>query len=141
MARTPLAARIRIDPSYSDGYDDDYLGGLGGQNMSLAELRSPIEQMARTPQHIQFAESEPDQPSVPVVSRTTQGTELETRQMVSMQLMEEQIRRLQDEIQEIRRKKWSKWRQTRSQDGFKWAHSSRGTTEDSAPRYEFTAYR
>ena len=71
--------------------------------MSLGELRSPIEQMARTPQHIRFAESEPDQPSIPVVSRTTQGTELETRQMVSMQLMEEQIRRLQDEIQEIRR--------------------------------------
>ena len=84
MARTPLAARIRIDPSFSDGYDSDYLGGLGGQNMSLAELRSPIEQMARTPQHIRFAESEPDQPSIPVVSRTTQGTELETRQMVSM---------------------------------------------------------
>ena len=52
MARTPLAARIRIDPSFSDGYESDNLGGLGGQNMSLAELRSPIEQLARTPSHI-----------------------------------------------------------------------------------------
>ena len=52
MARTPLAARNRIDPSISDGYDSDNLGALGGQNLSLAELRSPIEQMARTPQHI-----------------------------------------------------------------------------------------
>ena len=66
LARTPLAARTRIDPSFSDGYDSDNLGALGGQNMSLAELRSPIEQMARTPQHIRFAEAEPDQPAITI---------------------------------------------------------------------------
>ena len=103
MARTPLAARTRIDPSFSDGYDSDNLGALGGQNMSLAELRSPIEQMARTLQHIRFAESEPDQPAITVVSRTTKDCEMQLRQTVSMQLMEEQIRRLQDEILEIRK--------------------------------------
>ena len=103
MARTPLAAKTRIDPSFSDGYDSDNLGALGGQNMSLAELRSPMEQMARTPQHIRFAESEPDQPAITVVSRTTNDCEMQSRQTVSMQLMEEQIRRLQDEILEIRK--------------------------------------
>ena len=36
MARTPLAARTRIDRSFSDGYDSDNLGALGGQNLSLA---------------------------------------------------------------------------------------------------------
>ena len=96
MARTPLAARTRIDPSFSDGYDSDNLGALGGQNMSLAELRSPIEQMARTPQHIRFAESEPDQLAITVVSRTNNDCEMQLRQTVSMQLMDEQIRRLQD---------------------------------------------
>ena len=59
MAITPLAARIRIDPSFSDGYESDHFGGLGGHNLSLAELRSLIEQMVRTLAHIQFAESEP----------------------------------------------------------------------------------
>ena len=104
MARTSLAARIRIDPSFSDGYESNHFGGLGGHNLSLAELRSPIEQMARTPTHVRFAELEPDQlVEIPVVSRITQDSELQTRQMVSMQLMEEQIRCLQDEIQEIRR--------------------------------------
>ena len=101
MARTPLAARIRIDPSFSDEYECDNLGGLGSQNLSLAELRSPIEQMARTPQHIRFAES--DQPAIPVVSRSIQDCGMQMRQTVSMQLMEEQIRRLQDEIQEIKK--------------------------------------
>ena len=96
MARTPLAAMTRIDPSFSDGYDSDNLGALGGQNMSLAELRSPIEQMARSPQHIRFAESEPDQPAITVVSRTTNDCEMKLRQTVSMQLIEEQIRRLQE---------------------------------------------
>ena len=103
MARTPLAARIRIDPSFSDGYESDNLGGLGSQNLSLAELCSPIEQMARTPQHIRFEESEPDQPAITVVSRKIQESESQTRQMVSMELMEEQIRRLQEEIHEMRR--------------------------------------
>ena len=104
MARTPLAARIRIDPSYSDGYESDHFGGLGGHNLSLAELRSSIEQMARTPTHIRFAESEPDQlVEILVGNSVTQDSELQNRQMVTMQLMEEQIHRLQDEIQEIRR--------------------------------------
>ena len=67
MAITPLAARIRIDPSFSDGYESDHFGGLGGHNLSLAELRSLIEHikgedanaLVRTPTHIKFAESEP----------------------------------------------------------------------------------
>ena len=59
--------------------------------------------MARTPQHIRFAESEPDQLAITVVSRTTNDCEMQSRQTVSMQLMEEQIRRLQDEILEIRK--------------------------------------
>ena len=71
--------------------------------MRLAELRSPIEQMARTPQHIRFAESEPHQPAITVVSRTNNDCEMQLRQTVPMQLMEEQIRRLQDEILEIKK--------------------------------------
>ena len=97
-------ARIRIDPSFSDGYKSDHFGGLGGQSLRLAELRSPIDLMARTPTYIRFAESEPDQlAEIPVVSRPTQDSDLQTRQMVTIQIMEEQIRCLQDEIQEIRR--------------------------------------
>ena len=72
MARTPLAARIRIDPSFSDGYESDHYGGLGGHSLSLAELRSPIDLMARTPTHVRFVGSEPDQlAEIPVVSRLT----------------------------------------------------------------------
>ena len=42
MARTPLAARTRIDPSFSDGYESDNLGALGSQHMSLATVASGI---------------------------------------------------------------------------------------------------
>ena len=28
MARAPLAAKIRIDPSFSDGYESNHYGGL-----------------------------------------------------------------------------------------------------------------
>ena len=73
-------ARIRIDPSFSDGYESDHFGGLGGQSLRLAELRSPIDLMARTPTYIRFAESEPDQlAEIPVVSRPTQDSDLQTR--------------------------------------------------------------
>ena len=74
-----------------------------GDWLSLAELRSPIDQMARTPTHIRFAESEPNQlAEIPAASRLTQDSDLQTRQMVTMQIMEEQIRCLQNEISEIR---------------------------------------
>ena len=54
MARTPLAARITIDPSFSDGYESNQSGELGSQSLEGAEIRSPIDLTSRTPTHIRF---------------------------------------------------------------------------------------
>ena len=58
MARTPLAARISIDPAFSDGYESNQSGELGGHSQVEAEVQSPIDLTSRTPPHIRFAESE-----------------------------------------------------------------------------------
>ena len=61
MARTPLAARILIDPAFSDGYDSDHSGELGGQSLVEADIQSPIDLTSRTPTHIRFAEADQNQ--------------------------------------------------------------------------------
>ena len=58
MARTPLAARILIDPAFLDGYESNQSGKLGGHSLVEAQIQSPYDLMSRTPTHIRFAESE-----------------------------------------------------------------------------------
>ena len=43
MARTPLAARILIDPAFSDGYESNQSGEGGGLFLVEAEMQSPID--------------------------------------------------------------------------------------------------
>ena len=62
MARTPLAARIFIDPAFSDRYESNHSGKLGGHSLVEAEMNSPIDLTSRTPTHIRFAESANSQP-------------------------------------------------------------------------------
>ena len=57
MARTSLAARIMIDPAFSDGYESNQSGELGGHSLVEAEVQSPVDLTSRTPTHIRFAES------------------------------------------------------------------------------------
>ena len=38
MARTPLAARILIDPAFSDGYESNQSGEGGGHSLVEAEI-------------------------------------------------------------------------------------------------------
>ena len=61
MARTPLAARILIDPAFSNGYESNQSGEGGGLSLVEAEMQSPIDLTSRTPTHIRFAESENSQ--------------------------------------------------------------------------------
>ena len=58
MARTPLAARILIDPAFSDGYESNQSGDFGGNSLVEADIQSPIDLTSRTPTHIRFAELE-----------------------------------------------------------------------------------
>ena len=61
MARTPLAARILIDPAFSDGYESNQSGEGGGHSLVEADIQSPIDLTSRTPTHIRFAEAESSQ--------------------------------------------------------------------------------
>ena len=84
MARTPLAARIKIDPSFSDGYESNHsFSDEFGHSLNLAEFRSPIDLTSRIPTHIRFAESEPNQLAAIPVANT--DSDLQIRQMVTMQ--------------------------------------------------------
>ena len=56
LARTSLAARILIDPTFSDGYDSNHSGELGGHSLVEAEINSPIDLTSRTPTHIRLSE-------------------------------------------------------------------------------------
>ena len=61
LAQTPLAARILIDPAFSDGYESNQSGEGGGHSLAEAEIQSPIDLTSRTPTHIRFAEAESSQ--------------------------------------------------------------------------------
>ena len=43
MAKTPQATRIMIDPAFSDGYESNQSGELGGQSLGIADIQSPID--------------------------------------------------------------------------------------------------
>ena len=43
LARTSLAARISIDPAFSDGYESNHSGKRGGHSLEEAEIRSPVD--------------------------------------------------------------------------------------------------
>ena len=104
MARTPLAARILIDPAFSDGYESNQSGEGGGLSLVEAEIQSPIDLTSRTPTHIRFAEAENSQ----LVERQPANrgigiSENQTSQRSALSEMAAEISRLRTEISEIRR--------------------------------------
>ena len=104
MARSPLAARILIDPAFSDGYESNQSGEGGGHSLAEAEIQSPIDLTARTPSHIRFAESEQSQlVEHQVASRSSRNFDSRSIQRTAMSDMAEEISRLRSEISEIRR--------------------------------------
>ena len=94
MARTPLAARISIDPTFSDGYDSNHSGELGGHSLEEANFRSPIDLTARTPTYIRFAESGQNQlvehPAA-AADRLNRDSESNSNQRITIRDMAEQI--------------------------------------------------
>ena len=129
MARTPLAARILIDPAFSDVYESNHSGELGGRSLVEADIQSPIDLPSRTPTHIRFAELGMSQlVEHQAADRVIRDSEPISSQMIAVRSMEEEIRH-------------PKWRRSRFKDEFKWATRPRGIFEDSAPRSEFTVDR
>ena len=48
MARTPFAARILMDPAFSDGYESNQSGELGGHSLVEAcQTRYPVRVRVR----------------------------------------------------------------------------------------------
>ena len=104
MARTPLAARILIDPAFSDGYESNQSGEGGGRSLVEAEIQSPIDLPSRTPTHIRFAESEQSQlVEHQTASRSSRNFESRLIQRTAMSDIAEEISRLRSEISEMRR--------------------------------------
>ena len=104
MARTPLAARILIDPAFSDGYESNQSGEGGGLSLVEAEVQSPIDLTSRTPTHIRFAESGQNQlVEHPAADRLNRDLESNSNQRITIRDMAEQISRLESEISEMRR--------------------------------------
>ena len=104
MARTPLAARIMIDPAFSDGYESNQSGELGGHSLVEANIQSPYDLTSRTPSHIRFAEAEQNQlVEHPAASRLIRDSESDSSQRITISEMAEQISRLRSEISEMRR--------------------------------------
>ena len=104
LARTSLAARISIDPTFSDGYDSNHSGELGGHSLEEANFQSPIDLTARTPTHIRFAESGQNQlVEHPAADRLNRDSESNSNQRITIRDMAEQISCLQSEIPEMRR--------------------------------------
>ena len=93
MARTPLAARIMIDPAFSDSYESNHSGDLGGQNLGMADIQSPIDITSRTPTHIRFAEAEQNQlVEHPAAGRLIRDSESNSSQRISIRDQAEQTR-------------------------------------------------
>ena len=104
MARTPLAARISIDPAFSDGYESNYSGEVGGHSLEEAEIRPPIDLTSRTPMHIRFAESGLNQlAEYPAASGSNLDQESYSSQIIAIRNMKEQLSHHQSEISEMRR--------------------------------------
>ena len=104
MARTPLAARILIDPAFSDGYESNQSGEGGGLSLVEAEMQSPIDLTSRTPTHIRFAEAESSQlVEHQPANRGVRSFETQLSQRTALSDMAVEISRLRSEISEIRR--------------------------------------
>ena len=104
MARTPLAARIMIDPAFSDGYESNQSGEGGGQSLAEANIQSPYDLTSRTPSHIRFAEAEQNQlVEHPVAGRLIRDSESDSSHRITISDKAEQISRLRSEISEMRR--------------------------------------
>ena len=138
MARTPLAARILIDPAFSDGYESNQPGELGGHSLVEAEVQSPIDLASRTPTHIRFAESGQSQlVEHPAADRSNRDFGSHSSQRTAISDMADEISRQRSEISEMRRLSPAgeispKWWNNRIKDGFKWADRPRGIKRDSA---------
>ena len=104
MARTPLAARIMIDPVFSDGYESNHSGDEGDQSLGMADIQSPIDLTSRTPTHIRFAEAEQIQlVEHPAAGRLSRDSESNSSQRITIRDQAEQISRPRCEISEMRR--------------------------------------
>ena len=104
MARTPLAARILIDPAFSDGYESNQSGAIGGHSLAETEIQSPIDLTSRTPTQIRFAESDQSQlVEHPAAGRLNRDSESNSNQRIAIRDMLKQISRLQFEISGMRR--------------------------------------
>ena len=104
MARTPLAARILIDPAFSDGYESNQSGEGGSHSLVEAEIQSPIDLTSRTPTHIRFAESENSQlVEHQPANRGGRSFENQLSQRTALSDMAVEISRLRSEISEMRR--------------------------------------
>ena len=83
-----------MDPTFSDGYDSNYSGELGGHSLEEANFQSPIDLTARTPTHIRFAESEQNQlvehPAA-AADRLNRDSESNSNQRITIRDMAEQI--------------------------------------------------
>ena len=104
IARTPLAARILIDPAFSDGYESNNSRELGSHSLVEADIQSPIDFRSRTPTHIRFAESEQNQlEEHPAAGRLNRNLESHSSQPMTIREQADRISRLESEISEMRR--------------------------------------
>ena len=104
MARTPLAARILIDPAFSDDYESNQSGEGGGRSLVEAEIQSPIDVTSRTPTHIRFADSTNSQlVEHQPANRSLRNLEMQSSQRIAISEMALEISRLRSEISGMRR--------------------------------------
>ena len=143
MARTPLAARILIDPAFSDGYESNQSGEGGGHSLVEAEIQSPIDLTSRTPTHIRFAEAESSQlVEHQPVNRGMGNFENQLSQRTALSELAAELSRLRSEISEMRRiSPVGEILNHQSGGEAELRMDSSGITDDSTYRSEFTADR
>ena len=84
-----LAARILIDPAFSDGYESNQSGEGGGHSLVEADIQSPIDLTSRTPTHIRFAELEQNQlMEHPAADRLNRDSESNSNQRITIRISE-----------------------------------------------------
>ena len=143
MARTPLAARILIDPAFSDDYESNQSGEGGGRSLVEAEIQSPIDVTSRTPTHIRFADSTNSQlVEHQPANRSLRNLEMQSSQRIAISEMALEISRLRSEISGMRRIS-PVGEILNHQSGGETAlrMDSRGIISDSARRFEITTNR
>ena len=89
-----------IDPAFSDGYESNQSGDLGGQSLVEADIQSPIDLTSRTPSHIRFAELEQNQlMEHPAADRLNRDLESNSNQRITIRDMAEHISHLHPKSQ------------------------------------------